>query len=1052
MAGHGVAANLLMLFIVAAGLVSLTGLVQEVFPEFSTNQIRISVRYPGATPEEVEESIVRKIEEQIGGVEGIDGFSSTAAEGRGSVVVDLEDGANASRVLDDVKSVVDRIQTFPARAERPEVVEATNRQSVVQLVLHGDVSERALKELAYRTEDELAALPAVSYVETRGVRPYEISIEVPLRRLRALGLSLQDVTAAVRAGSLDLSAGTIETQAERVRIRTTGQNYRQHDFEEIVVLSRADGTVVRLGEIAVVRDGFQDADLVSRYQGRPAAFVDVYRTSSERVLDVASAVEEHLANHVAPSLPPGVEIEVWNNSADLFRDRLGVLRKNAFLGLLLVLAALTLFLELRLAAWVAVGIAVSFMGTFAVMLALGISINMLSMFAFILAVGIVVDDAVVVSENIFAERQRGADGVAAAVRGAERIKGPVVFGVLTTIAAFSPLLFLPGMVGKLMGAIPVIVISVLLLSLVESLLVLPAHLSHLSPPGAPPAGNPVARFLSAARAGVDRQMKRFAAGPLDRAVRVATGRPLLVIATGAGMVLLCLAAVPAGIIGVAFFPTTEADVVRARLEMPVGTTGTRTTEVARALEEAGLRAVRRMSEGRPPDALPVVAGVNFTVGHEARPPNPLDDDSTEELRANIAAVEFKLQPADERDVSAASVVDAWREEAAPVEAAAGPSSLMFSAELLNLGPPVQVGLSHPDPQVLARAGVAVADALRSLEGVYDIRTDQDQGFKEIRIELLPEARTLGVTLEGLARQVRAAFFGDEALRVQRGREDVRVYVRLPEDERDAVASVEQHLVRTPAGAEVPLGRVASLRFGSSPATIRRQDGWRVVAVTASVNTGTTTAGQVVEHLEASVLPVLADQEPGLAWWFSGEQQEQAESFGAMGRGFVMALLAIYALLAIPFRSYTKPLIVMSAIPFGIVGAVLGHLFLGLDLSALSFLGIVGLGGVVVNDALVMIDFVTKRMEEGMPGREAIVAGAKARFRPIFLTSLTTFLGVAPLVFERSLQAQFLVPMAASLGFGIVFATVVLMMIVPALAMIHHDAGEWWRSRARGVVR
>ena len=1047
MAGHGVAANLLMLFIVAAGLVSMTGLVQEVFPEFSTDQIRVSVRYPGATPEEVEESIVRKIEEQIGGVDGIDGFSSTAAEGRGSVVADLEDGADASRVLDDVKAVVDRIQSFPARAERPEVVETTNRQTVMQLVLHGDVSERALKELAYRTEDELAALPAVSYVETRGVRPYEISIEVPLRRLQALGLTLEDVTAAVRAGSLDLSAGAIETQAERVRIRTTGQNYRQHDFEEIVVLSRTDGTVVRLGEIAVVRDGFQDADLVSRYEGRRAAFVDVYRTSSERVLEVAAAVEEHLERHLTPSLPPGVEIEVWENSADLFRDRLGVLRKNAFLGLLLVMAALALFLELRLAAWVAAGIAVSFVGTFALMLALGISINMLSMFGFILAVGVVVDDAIVVGENIYAERQKGVGGLAAAVRGTQRIKGPVIFAVLTSIAAFSPLLFLPGTVGKLVGAIPVIVISVLALSLVESLLVLPRHLSHLPDPGAPPAGNPAARFLAAARARVDRGTKRFVAGPLDRALRIATGRPLLVIATGAGMVLLCLAAAPAGIIGVAFFPSSEADVVRARLEMPEGTTGARTAEVAQTLEDAGRRAARRLSEGRPPDAPPVVAGVNFILGQEARRQTPLRGNADEEPRANIATVEFKLPPADERDVSGAAVLDAWREEAGPLWAA-GPRSLTFSAELINLGPAVEAELSHSDAQVLERAGAAVAEGLRSLEGVYDVRTDQDRGFKEIRIELLPEARTLGLTLEGLARQVRSAFFGSEALRVQRGREEVRVYVRLPEDERDAVASVEQHLVRTPAGAEVPLGRVAALRFGSSPATIRRKDGRQVVAVTASVDPGTTTAGQVVAHLEESVLPALAEREPGLTWAFGGEQQEQAESFSAMGRGFVMAMLAIYALLAIPFRSYTKPLIVMSAIPFGIVGAVLGHLLLGLDLSMLSFLGIVGLGGVVVNDALVMIDFIGKRIEEGMPGREAIVAGAKARFRPIFLTSLTTFLGVAPLVFERSLQAQFLVPMAASLGFGIVFATVVLMMVVPALATIHHDAGEWWRSRTR----
>lgn len=1045
MAGNGVAANLLMLFIVAAGVVSLGGLVQEVFPEVSLDQVQVSVNYPGATPDEVEESIILQIEEHIRGVEGVDQITATASEGRASVVAELELGTDVSQALNEIKAEVDRIQSFPAGAERPEVREATNRQSVIQLAVFGDVSERALKETAYRIEDALAALPSVSYVETTAVRDYEISIEVPLRRLRALGLTIDQVAAAVRSGSLELSAGSIENADQAIRIRTVGQNYDQQDFEEIIVLARPDGTVVRLGEIADVRDGFQEAELITRYRGQRAAFVEVYRTSDERVLEIADAVEAHLAAEILPSLPAGVGIEVWNNDAELLRDRLRLLLKNALLGLALVLAALAVFLEARLALWVAAGIAVSFVGTFAVMLATGTSVNMVSMFAFILAVGIVVDDAIVVCENIYAEREKGAHGLQAAIRGTLRIKRPVIFAVLTTVAAFAPLLFIPGVVGKLLRAIPVIAISVLAISLLESLLVLPNHLSKSKrrSGGPDPARRAApANVLRRVRALVNDALARFTDGPLDRALRLATGRPTIVIAVGIGMIVLCVATVPAGIINLRFFPEVEADAVHAAIEMPEGTPAARTNEATLQIEAAGHRTIERLSEGRPADAAPLLAGVNVTVGRRARQPDPFGGSADNRLRANIGSVAFKLLEAEERDVAAADFLQEWRRETGFLPQA---RSLTFAADLLNLGPPVQAELSHPDPAGLADAGRALADELRQLAGVFDIKTDQDQGFTEIQIELRPEARTLGLTLEDLARQVRAAFFGTEALRVQRGREDVRVYVRLPEEERNAIADVERYQIRTPLGAEVPLGRVASLRLDTSPSAIRRKDARRVLTVTADIDPATATNQQVTGHLSGVVLPALAEQHAGLDYAFGGEQQEQAESFAALGRGFILALLIIYALLAIPFRSYTKPVIVMAAIPFGIIGAVLGHLLLGLDMSALSMFGIIGLSGVVVNDSLVMIDFVDERLKQGMSGREAIITGAKARFRPILLTSLTTFLGVSPLVFEQNLQAQFLVPMAASLGFGIIFATVVLMMIVPALAMLHHDAEEWRRA-------
>ncbi len=1034
MARNGVAANLLMFFIVAAGFVSLNGLVQEAFPVLAFDFIEVSVLYPGATPEEVEESIVLKIEEQIEALDGVREVSAVAAEGLASVMAGLKTGTDISRALDDIESAVNRIQTFPAGAERPEIREMTNRQSVIRLVLYGDVPERALKELAFQTEEKIASLPAVSYVETSGVRNYEISIEVPLRRLRSLGLTLEDISNAVRQASLDLSAGSIETRDAEVRVRTTGQNYSQQDFEDIIVLSRGDGTAVRLGDIAEVRDGFQDLDLITRYNGQRAAFVEVYRSSGEQVLDVVEAVKEHLDRQVTPSLPDGVAIEIWNNDAEVYEDRLNLLLENGLMGLILVLVVLTLFLEIRLAVWVALGIGISFVGALAFMLALDVSINTVSLFAFILAVGIVIDDAIVVSEHIHAERQKGTEGVLAAIRGTQRIKGPVIFAVLTTVAAFFPLLFLPGPLGSAISSVSLILISVLLLSLIESLLILPNHLSHLPGPEWKPA-NLVDRFFSRIQSRVDRELRRFVNGPLDRSLRLATAQPVVIIAGGIGMIVVCVALVASGTIGLIFTEAVESDIVTANLEMPEGTPARRTAELARELEAAGYRAIERVSAGRPEGAEPLLTGVNLTVGMKARQMGgAISQEPSLNPQANIATVEFKLLGAEQRDVSGRVFQQAWREEAGSVPAA---RSLTFIAELLNVGLPVQAELSHPDPALLAEIGDAVVVGLREFEGIFDVQSDHAAGLQEIQLELRPEARSLGLTLDGLARQVRSAFFGDEALRVQRGREDIRVYVRLPADERDAIADVEGYLVRTPAGAEVPLTRVASARFGTSASSIRRKDGQRVLTVTADVDPAIITGGEATGVLVSTILPELANEYPGLTYTFGGQQQQQVESFDALARSFILALLVIYALLAIPLASYTKPVLIMAVIPFGIIGAILGHMIMGLSLSLTTSLwGIIGLSGVVVNDSLMMLDFINERLRNGAPVRAAIIEGAKERFRPIFLTSLTTFVGFAPLIFERSIQARFLTPLAVSVGFGIVFATVILMLILPALATVY----------------
>ena len=1033
MASNGVAANLLMWAIIAAGVVSLTGLQREAWPEVPFFQIEVSMAYPGATPEEVEESIVVKIEDEVSGLDDVKSVKSIAAPGMASVRVEVKSGADMGQAMDEIKSAVGRIQSFPGEAERPQFREMTNRQSMMRLIVHGDVSERSLKELAHRIEDELTSLSGVSQVEISGVRNYEISIEAPLRQLRALGLTLSDIAGAVRRSSLDLSAGSIDTRESQVRVRTLGQRYEQQEFEDVVVLSRPDGTVLRLGDIAEVRDGFQDIDLIVRHEDQPAVFIEVYRADDENVMSVANAVQEHIANDVVPSLPDGVGVTIWNDESSVYAERAALLIKNGLLGLLLVLIALGLFLEIRLAVWVAAGLLISGIGALAVMFALDLAINTISLFSFVLAIGIVVDDAIVVADHIYSERKRGAPGVVAAIRGARRIVVPLTFAVLTSVAAFIPLLFIPGGIGEIWGALPVILISMLLFSLIESVFVLPNHLSHLRDPARVPT-NPVERFIKRIQGGVDFGLNRFVQGPLDRGLQFATDQPAVTMAGAVGLLILSISLLPAGIVPTTFADVIEGDFATASLEMPDGTTAERTYEVAQELEAAGHRVIERLSRDRPPDAPPLLSGVTVTVGQRPRVEGGgLSPEPSLNPEAGVATIDFKLLSAQQRQISSVEVVQAWREEVGVLPYVRG---ITFSGEIIDLGSPVAAVLSHPDPDRLVDAAENVVNGLQGLGGVFDIRSDHTPGVPEIQLELRPEAETLGLTVDQLAGQARDAFFGSEALRVQRGGEEVRVYVRLPADERNAITDIESYLLRTPNGAEVPLHQVASLSSGKSPPAIRREDGQRVATVTADVDSTVITGGEANSILEDTILAELVAADPDLTYSFGGEQQQQLESVDSLYRGFAIALLLIFALLAIPLRSYTKPFIIMAVIPFGFIGVILGHLILGIEMSAVSFMGIFGLSGVVVNDSLVMIDFIDQKLREGTPARTAIIEGAKGRFRPIMLTSLTTFLGFTPLILEPAIQAQFLVPFAASLGCGIVITTAILMFVVPALSALH----------------
>ena len=796
MASNRVAANLLLFGILAAGLVSLGALEREAWPTVPFNTIEVSVAYPGATPEEVEESIVVKIEEQVEALQDVKAVKSLAAPGMASVRVELKTGTDIGEAMDEIESAVGLIQSFPGAAERPEFREMDNRTSMIRLIVFGDIPERSLKELAHQVEDGLSTLPNVSHVETTGTRNYEISIEVPLVRLRAYGLTLDDIADAVRRSSLDLSAGSIDTRDAEVRVRTIGQRYDQLDFEEVVVLARNDGTVIRLGDLADVRDAFQDTALMVRHQGQPAAFVEVYLAEGEQVMDVAEAVHEHTANTIVPSLPDGAGITIWNDDSQTYSERADILRKNGILGLGLVFVALALFLEIRLALWVVVGLVTSGIGTLAVMLVFDLAINTISLFAFVLAIGIIVDDAIVVGEHIHYERNKGVPGVVAAIRGARRIKRALVFAVLTSVAAFTPLLFIPGGIGEVWGALPVIIIGMLLISLVEALLILPNHLSHMHGPEWTPA-NIVDRFFWRCRDYMDRVLNAFANVPLDRALRIATDQPAIVVAGVVGLFVVSLSLIPAGIVPTTFAPVVEGDFVTATLEMPDGTPAERTYEVAMELERTGRRVLERLDRDRPDGSPSLLSGVSVTVGQRARVEGGgLDPTPTLNPEPNIATIEFKLLSSQQRDLSTIAIMQDWREEVGVLPYVRG---LAFSGEVIDLGSPVEAVLSHPDPVRLLEVADSVVKGLRGVGGVFDVRSDHTPGVGEIQLALRPEARTLGLTVEEMARQARAAFFGVEALRVQREREEVRVYARLPEDERDAITDVEGYLIRTQSG-------------------------------------------------------------------------------------------------------------------------------------------------------------------------------------------------------------------------------------------------------------
>nr|VFK14011.1 MAG: Multidrug efflux pump subunit AcrB [Candidatus Kentron sp. LPFa]VFK29926.1 MAG: Multidrug efflux pump subunit AcrB [Candidatus Kentron sp. LPFa] len=1045
-ARNGVAANLLMVLILALGAHAFFSRIPlEVFPDIDLDVVTISMVLRGATPAEVEEGIVVRIEEAISDLQGIERIISNANEGSARVRIEIEDGHNPREVLDDIKNRVDAINTFPTDAERPVYEVLRREREVIGVVLSADLPERSLRELGERVRDDLLTLPEATRIELSGVRPYEITIEIGQHALERFGIGFDTIVNAVRDASRDYPAGSLKTRRGEILLRTKGQAYVKEDFERIAVLTRLDGTRLTLADIAEIKDGFAEDPLYARFNGKRAVLLYVYRTGDKSALALARQVRDYV-QEIRPRLPSGVAIDYWRDRSRIIKLRLNTLLNSAVQGGILIFLLLTLFLRLSVAAWVCIGIPISFAGALALMPELGVTLNIVSLFGFILVLGIVVDDAIVTGENIYTHSKRGEDPLRAAIDGTREVAVPVTFGILTTIAAFVPLLFMEGRRAPIIAQIPLVVIPVLIFSLVESKLILPAHLRHIR------VGKEAERsegWLT----GVQRRV----ADALERSIR-AFYRPLLVRALEhrvltfslfVGISFILASFIVSGRYGFTFFPRVQSEVARATLAMPEGTPVevttrhiARITKVARGLQEKYRDPVTEES---------VIRNILFLVGFRAGTFTG-GSQGASVGRSHIGQVVLELVPPEERAITIATsqLVREWRRTIGPIP---GAREITFRAEIGRSGDPIDIQLTGDSFEALMAAAEEIKARLSEYSGVFDIKDSFDTAREEIKLHLRPEAELLGLSVADLGKQVRHAFFGAEAQRIQRGRDDVRVMVRYPSHERQSEVDLANLRVRTPSGIEVPFSEVAGITEGLGFSTIRRVDRYRSIDVTADINKEETDINRIVQDLE----PFLADlrrRHPGVRYALEGELREQRESFASFRIGVGLVLFVIYALLAIPFRSYAQPIIVMGVIPFGIFGALLGHMIMGMNLSIMSVWGILALIGVIVNDSLVLVDYINRRRREGVPLLDAVRDGGVARFRPILLTSLTTFAGLTPLLLDESTQAQFLIPMAVSLGFGILYATLITLILVPVGYLMLEDvravSGRMFRRAFGGL--
>lgn len=1016
--GNNVFANVVLLTIISVGILAAMNMVREDMPEFSWNHLEVQVSFPGADPEEVEEGITRRIEAVIDGMEGVKQYQTYSGEGFAEATIEVDEGEDMAEMKDRVRNAIDSISTFPARAEKPRIIKLRGDEEVINIALWGALPERQLKEWAEQLRNDLQRRPDISLVYVEDTREYEINIEISKERLLEYGLTIQEVSEVVNRESLNLSSGTMKTEGQEIRIRTIGRKYNGRDFGSVVVKASPDGELITLDRLATVKDEFTDDPTYATFNGHPCVLLEVAKAPGEDAITIADAVREFCAEE-QKKLPAGLHISPCFDDSEFIRGQLRLLTKNGVLGLCIVLCVLWLFLNTRLSFWVAMGIPISLSGALIIMWALGHTINQISLITFIIVLGIIVDDAIVVGEAIFVHRKQGQPPLQAAVEGVAEVGLPVIAAVLTTIAAFLPLAFVPGYMGQIMVIMPLVVISALLVSLVECLFLLPAHLNDL------PALNGEADGLASRRKGVlhlqyhaGHALEWFAAKVYAPAVKHAVHHRYVGLCVAAAVIMMTVGLYGGGFIRVVFWPPADGGSLRAYIEFPPGTPASVTRDAIRLARE-GVERVAARTETKTGE--PLIRNM-YTRVYQGM---------SERGRLYVEIVDPSKRDVHSQDLSAA-----WEEE---VGAIPGALSLRFSEESIGFhGPPIEIWLLAKDMNVLREAAEELKAKFRTYDGVFEVADSFRPGKMELQVRLKPEAHALGLSLDHVSRHLRGGYYGEEAVRFQRGRDDVRVRVRYPKDERQTLAELERTKIRTPQGFEVPFLSVADIEYTQGYASIQGSNGMRRLVVSANVDTNRVAAHEILADLGENYMDSFVAKYPNLQWDVRGTAESNQETLGGLKSGFVIAVMGIFVIMATVFRSYLQPFVIILIIPFGIVGAVLGHLAFGIPVTFLSMFGLVALSGVVVNDAIVLTECVNRLLSKGLPFYDAVCQGGVRRFRAIFLTTVSTSAGLTPIMLEQDLQAQIVIPMAVSIAAGVAFATVLTLLLLPCLLTVLND--------------
>ncbi len=1007
--------NLLMIVLLLGGYFTSYSIKKEIFPDFNLDLITISVPYPGASPEEVEQGIILAVEDSIQGIDGVKEYSSIATEGSGFVRVELHDGVNQQEALQNVQQEIDRITTFPDDAEDPVVNLVSTRIDVIRVTLYGDVKQHILQEYAEKTKDRLLQDKSISWVEIVGAKEYEISVEISQQMLRKYNITLSDIARKIENSSLELPGGSIKTSSGELLLRVKNDHDWAHEFARIPVISDFKGSIIYLEDLATITESFEDSNHIATYNSQPSIALDIARIGKETPIGVAAAVKTAMED-IGERYPNSIKWVINKDRSKFYEQRLQLLLKNALIGLTLVLILLGTFLEFRLACWVTTGIPISFLGALLFLPQFNVSINMISMFAFIVALGIVVDDAIIAGENIYEYRQKGLPFVQAAIRGVEDVAMPISFAILTNIVAFMPLLFVPGILGKIWKVIPIVVITIFIISWLEALFILPSHLAHS---GRKKLGG-IFKLFAAHQKFANTQLTRFIntiyTPSLDFCLRWRT----VTIAVGIAMLISSVAYIAGGRISMILMPRVESDRAVVTATLPPGTPLSRLLEVRNSLEAA----IGRVAEENGGDEL--LEGVFSKI-----------DENEIEINAY-------LTDPDIRTLATMAVTKKWREEAGNI---VGLQSILFESDRggPGSGAALSIELSHRDINILNQASGELAARIAGFASTSDVNDGFTPGKEQLDFRINAAGESLGLTARSIARQIRNSYQGVIALKKQRNRNEVTVRVRLPKDERSTEAALEDMMIRTPQNRYVPIMQVTEIKRGRAYTSIDRRNGRRIIKVTANVEP-IGRVNQITEALNEKTLPELARKYPSLTYGYKGRQADRKESMKSMLTGFVLAMIGIYMLLAVPFRSYIQPLVVMFAIPFGLVGALAGHILMGYNMSVISVMGLLALSGVIVNDSLILVDYANKKLNTGHTAVEAIRLAGIRRFRPIMLTTLTTFGGLAPMIFETSMQARFMIPMAISLGFGILFVTIITLFLVPCFFLFLEDVKTFVNER------